>query len=78
LPELKSGIEKQERISGDVMYKYRCPKCEGEQYSSSSDKGNELCIYCGHDGVSLVNEKILPKKFNKLNKGVQEHDFTRR
>ena len=43
------------------MYKYICPNCKSNQYSSSENKGNEPCVYCGHGGTELVgvagNEK---------------------
>jgi predicted nucleic acid-binding Zn-ribbon protein len=36
------------------MYAYQCLKCGKYQYSSSSEKGNEPCIYCGHKKTELI------------------------
>ena len=38
------------------MRKYICDKCGGDQYSSSSEKANEPCIYCGNGKTRLVRD----------------------
>jgi len=36
------------------MNRYKCPNCKGNQYSSSSKKADEPCIYCGNEGTELM------------------------
>jgi hypothetical protein len=36
------------------MNRYKCPECKGNQYSSSSEKENEPCIYCGNSTVKFM------------------------
>lgn len=36
------------------MFRYNCPACKGNQYSSSSEKSDEPCVYCGHEGTELM------------------------
>jgi hypothetical protein len=38
------------------MNKYKCQSCGKYQYSSSSEKCNDPCIYCGHIGTDIVDE----------------------
>lgn len=38
------------------MNRYKYPKCKGNQYSASSDKSNEHCIYCKHEGTELMKD----------------------
>lgn len=38
------------------MNRYKCPACEGDQFSSSSDKAAEPCVYCGNDGTELQED----------------------
>ncbi len=36
------------------MNRYKCPACSGNQYSSSQDRADEPCVYCGHKGTELM------------------------
>lgn len=36
------------------MNRYKCLKCGGNQYSSSPDRADEPCVYCGHKGIELM------------------------
>lgn len=38
------------------MNRYKCPKCKGNQYSSSNKKENEPCIYCGNKETKLMED----------------------
>ena len=44
------------------MNRYKCPECNGNQYSSSDKKSNEPCIHCGHEGCKLIKD-IEEKNF---------------
>lgn len=37
------------------MIRYKCPKCNGDQYSSNPNKSNEPCIYCGNPKVQKMD-----------------------
>lgn len=54
------------------MNRYQCQKCKGNQFSSSSTKSNEPCIYCGCEQVELMldieKEKIFTKQVQELEK----------
>ena len=45
------------------MYKYKCVKCNGEQYSASENKENEPCIYCDAESV-ILEEKNARRNGN--------------
>lgn len=44
------------------MNRYKYPKCNGNQYSSSDKKSNEPCIYCKHDQVELMENNEVKKE----------------
>lgn len=36
------------------MFRYKCPRCKGNQYTATSVKEKEPCIYCGNNGTTLM------------------------
>lgn len=52
------------------MNRYKCKKCKGNQYSSSNNKSNEACIYCGSKEVELAKHidetKIFTEEVQEL------------
>lgn len=50
------------------MNRYQCPKCNENQYSSSDKKSNEVCIYCGNQGINLM--KDIEEKDDKDEKNI--------
>ncbi len=46
------------------MNRFKCPKCKGNQYSSSTNE-NTPCIYCGNPNVKMMH--TLEDESDKLN-----------
>lgn len=44
------------------MFRYKCPKCKGNQYSSSDKGSKEPCIYCGNSEVQLMKNILDDEK----------------
>jgi DNA-directed RNA polymerase subunit RPC12/RpoP len=44
------------------MREYKCSKCGGLQYSSSAQKENEPCVYCGYNRTELQGDEIKQDK----------------
>jgi hypothetical protein len=37
------------------MIRYKCSVCKGNQYTATTNRTNDKCIYCGHAGVEQKN-----------------------
>lgn len=44
------------------MNRYKCPSCGGDQFSSSSSKAKEPCVYCINPGTVLMADIIIKRE----------------